>query len=325
MENSKILMQWAVMSLSKEEMAKIPSNHQRRPYLLFLDMGSFYYAFPSTSKFYNRKSRYENEELLIRRVFDGNSLVNLNRVFILPKENLFSMPRPISVEENELYKKLKQNSKFNNYPVEVMEKIEQSTPEFSWFDLIRHNGELYVIIGKAFNREIFYALKVYNCEISGTVLKIVDSNKYYVDVNEVYPILVNDTTEYVSIMHCFSFGYFEKDEQDLKQLLLSLQRMEKIKSNLTLLDYSYFGKLPTGTVISFMQDGITKKMIILKKEGDVVIVLEGLENQLYRDFSICTYPNTFNFLFTIENTLADYRVEELINSRLINNENLKKI
>ena len=90
-------------------------------------------------------------------------------------------------------------------------------------------------------------------------------------------------------------------------------------------DYNMFSKLPIGTVISFNTTNGIKKMIILQKEAEITTVLEGFENQMYRDYESTTYPSDIHFSFTIENTLEDYRVEDLIKKKLNNQEETFKI
>ena len=326
MERDNILMQWAKMPLSDEEMKLIPESHQKRPYLLFLDMGDFYYAFPATSKFYCRKSRYENEELLVRRVFGSNSLVSLSRVYKLPKENLLSLPREISDEEaNQLYKKLKANERFHEYPKEVLDKVDRVETKISWGDLIRHNRELYVVVGKVEDRDTLYALKVYNFEIDGTILKIVDGNKYYVDISGIHCINVDENTEYISVMYGFCFGRYEKSKEELKDYMLDLQDIKRVQNGFSFEDYKHFDRLPVGTVIVFNDGDVLKKMIVVRKESGKVIVLEGLDNQLYRDFEVAVYPNDFDFTFKVEGMLTDERIFELIDKKLKDTDLINKI
>lgn len=326
MENDNILMQWAKMPLSEEELKLIPESHQIRPYLLFLDMGDFYYAFPATSKFYYRKSRYENEELLVRRVFENNSLVSLSKVYKLPKENLLSYPREISSEEvNQLYKKLNANRRFHEYPSEVLDKIDRVETKICWGDLIRHNGELYVVVGKVEDRESLYVLKVYNFEIDGTILKIVDGNKYYVDINSMHCINVEENTEYISVMYGFSFGRYEKSKDELKDYMLALQDIKRVQNGFSFEDYKYFDRLPVGTVIVFKDGDVFKKMIVVRKESGKVIVLEGLDKQLYRDFEVAVYPNDFDFSFKVEGMLTDERVFQLVDKKLKDADLVNKI
>ena len=58
-----------------------------------MDMGDYYYAFPTTSKIYDNKYRYENEKVLINGM---SSLVRIHELYILPKENLLEIPRVVS-------------------------------------------------------------------------------------------------------------------------------------------------------------------------------------------------------------------------------------
>ena len=78
------------MPLSEEEIETIPYNHRIRPYLLCMDMGDYYYAFPTTSKILSNKTRYENEKVIIN---ETSSLVILHKIFRLPKRNLLERPR----------------------------------------------------------------------------------------------------------------------------------------------------------------------------------------------------------------------------------------
>ena len=325
MEEDNLIIHWARMPLSDEELSEIPESHRIRPYLLFVDMGSYYYAFPSTSKFYRQNSRYENGGLIIRCFYNSKSFIYLDKVYKLPKENLCYTSAYISPEEeNELYKKLKANIKFNNYPKEVVEKINKKNAVPSENDLVRYNNDLYLIIGMNKKRE-YFCLRVYNREIDNTVYSTCDGSKYYIDIDNIHTIGIDQNIEYVSQIKGFYSGRFEKSKKDIKELLSKLQTYERVESNMKSEDYNMFSKLPIGTVISFNTTNGIKKMIVLQKEAETTTVLEGFENQMYRDYESTTYPSDIHFSFTIENTLEDYRVEDLIKKKLNNQEETFKI
>lgn len=319
MESSDIELCWATMPLSEEELSKIPSGHDFRPYLLLKEGDGFYWAFPSTSKAFSNKNRYVNGTLRVNGFSNIKSLVMLDKIYKLPFDNLaYHSVKIVKREENQLIKRLKANIKFCNYPDEVIEFINSRSSYLEQDDMIEHESELYVIIGKVTNRDIFYSLRVYNHEVRGTIFKEVDTNKYYVDCSRVYCILPNETTKYVSVMRGLSSGKFEKDKDDLKKTIQQLQSMKKVSSRLTESDFKVFGRLPIGTVISYTQDDGNYKMIILKRDCKDTTVMFGLENQIYRDFQVGVFPNSYNFSFTIISTLNDDRVNSLRESKLNN-------
>ena len=87
----------------------------------------------------------------------------LDKVYKLPFDNIRSgLARISEFEENQLVKRLRACSKFANYPEEVTEFIYNMEYEFSWYDLITHYYELYVIVGKVLGKDIFNSLKVLN-------------------------------------------------------------------------------------------------------------------------------------------------------------------
>lgn len=320
MEHSDIKLCWALMPLSEEELSKVPEGHRIRPYLLLKEVDGFYWAFPATSKAFSNKSRYVNSTLRINGFSDMKSLVLLDNIYKLPFENIVGSFMHISKsEENALFKRLKANMKYFNYPTELIDFINNKAYYLGRGDMIYHNGELYVIVGKVPEKEIYYSLRVYNHEVDGTILKVVDTNKYYVDGNQLHCIVSDDTTEYVSVMNGLSYGHFEKYKEDLRELMKDLQDMDKVSSSLGEDDFKLFGRLPIGTVISYTQDECNYKMIILDRDDKNTIVIFGLESQLYREFQVGYFPNEYNFSFNIISTLNEDRVKSLKDNKLGNN------
>ena len=316
MSKSNIILHWAKMPLSDEELESVPEGHRIRPYLLFLDMGEYYYAFPATSKSYRSKNRYENEGVAISKAIDNKfSSVLLSEVFKLPKGNLVRNGGPISIaEETEIYKKLYANSKFVNYPKEVIDEIYSRPIKISRNDLFRFDSGLYVYLGLTRDLNNMYAFRVYSALIDGMVEASADTNKYSVDVDQIYTIPVDGKLEYVSKLYGFSCSYEEPQEW-----IESYEDDERISNGMTLESYNCFGNLPAGTVISYMDNGESKKMIILVNKDGKLTVLEGLCNQMYKDFVLAEYPSDFGFDYVIENTLDDSSVSNLISRRLCDN------
>lgn len=319
MEYSDIRLCWALMPLPEDELSKIPVGHTIRPYLLLKEDDGFYWAFPTTSKAFNNKSRYVNSTLRVNGFSYIKSLVMLDKVHKLPFDNMKSSMVCISKrEENMLFKRLKANIKFSDYPDEVIDFINNRTSDLECNDLVSHNDELYLIVGKVPEKNIYYSLKVYNYEVDGTVLKIVDTNKYYVDCNNIHCIVPNDNTEYVSVMYGFSYGCFEKSNEDLKLMIEDLQQKEKVVSTLVEDDFKVFCRLPIGVVISYVQDDVNYRMIILDRDDTNTTVIFGLEDQKYKYFQVGTFPNDYNFMFSIVGTLDDNRVMMLKEKKLSN-------
>lgn len=328
MENILFTTTWATMPLNEEELLKVPVGHQERPYLIILEKKEHYYAFPCTSNVFGNNSRYENSKLLLRgqRTQNGKSLALLERVYLLPKDNLIyedEIEYELTPKEiNELLKKLKANIKFSNYPQEVIEFITKIPTTFTINDLILHNDRLYIIIGDTKDHNGYYCFSVSNAPFNKSIEVIADTNKYYVNVNEVHHIIPNETTEYKSIISGFALPEISKGENikvclsNLKKYLTLSPRFKKVSSEYKENQHIAFKDLQPGTVISYIEDDIKKKMVILKKDSNNQIVLDGLENQMYKDYTVCYFPVDFTFDFKIENTLCDERVETLINKRL---------
>lgn len=323
---------WAKMPLEPEELKRVPLGHDVRPYLIVAEEKDFYYAFPCTSNVFGNKTRYGNCKLILRDQFteSGKSLVQLDKAYILPKKNIYydenygyTLP-PDKI--NELLKKLKANNKFAHYPEAVMEQVNQQKTTFSKNDLISHNGQLFIIISRIKYQNGFYCLSVSPQPFNKAIQVIEDTNKYYVNVSEVHHIVPTEETEYISEIQGFSSLIDEMFIDDIKPYLKGLQNRTYTSKRLTYISSSFyqnqkipFRMLEPGTVISYQEDGIDKKMVILKTDSTNQVVLEGLANQMYKDYSISYYPKDYNFPFKIENTISDERVETLIRKKLNSN------
>lgn len=319
---------WAKMPLSEEELKKIPHGHEIRPYLIVAEEKDFYYALPCTSKVFKNKNRYTNSQLILRgqNTETGKSLVQLNQICKLPKRNIITQrgtEHILSQDEiNELAKKIKCNSKFIEYPQSVIDNIESYNPTFCIDDLIVHNNQLYIIISKIKYQTGFYCLAVSTQPFNKAIMVEADTNRYYVNINEVHHIIPNPTTEYKSIIHGFRANK-ELFLDDIKPYLKSLQWRTQISPMYHYTSTQFyenqqipFGMLQPGTVISYQEDSIDKKIIILKTDSNNQVVLEGLANQMYKDYSISYYPKDYQFPFKVENTLSEERVETLIRKKL---------
>lgn len=319
---------WATMPLTTGSLRKVPYGHQERPYLLLKEEKDYYYALYTTSNVFGNNSRYENSKLIIRNqnTESGKALVQLDKVYILPKKNLlFDDYYEYSLtddEINQLVKKLKANEPFCDYPNEVIELVNNYPTQISINDLIELNGKLYVIISKNKKQDSFFALQVYNRPFDNAILVKSDSNKYYVNINQVHILDIQSELVYKSRLYGFQSGS-ELELEDIPSYLERIKKSIKISPMYTTITSQFkeddkipFGMLQSGSVITYIENGIKKKMVILANESTNQIVIEGLENQMYKDFTISYYPYDFNFDFEIQNTLSDERVEELIRKKL---------
>ena len=82
-------------------------------------------------------------------------------------------------------------------------------------------------------------------------------------------------------------------------------------SDLSEEDFTKLGKLPVGTVISYMQDDNEYKMVILDRDKKNTVGIFGLENQMYKDFELGVFPNDYNFPFSIKSITSGQRVSSL--------------
>lgn len=117
MENKKVNFEiaWAYMPLDKKDLNSMSKRHRKRPYLLCMDKGSFYYAFPCTTQVQNYENTNDNEKIVTSY---PKHMIKLLEVYMLPKSNIIGYPIPIcSKDTNEIIKKVNvtiRNKKFPN-------------------------------------------------------------------------------------------------------------------------------------------------------------------------------------------------------------------
>lgn len=321
----KLCLVWAKMPLSEEELKEIPSTHQIRPYLLCLEKEDSFYAFPATSKFYKEISRYENEKILLRNVIDyRKSLVNLSRVYILPKENILSDEYLIEAENiNEIIKKIQANFEYGNYPEEFKDFYINKQIEYSYDDLIEVKGMLFVVIGFTTDKRLILH-PVYKYPVNKTVEAEVDGLKYYVDVEKISFVCSKNVDKYCTKLRGFSRGKF-KDGEDNKRRLKTLFKNTRVFSKHKISnckDYKLFFNLEAGMIIEYQFNDITYKMIIIENNGRDIEALIGNDKTPYSAFEPINLPSDITFEYEVVGVLNSKRLEDLtIKSSMKLNEN----
>lgn len=303
-------MVWAYMPLSTEEMRKIGFRHQVRPYLLCMEKKDFFYAFPSTSQVSTSKIRYQNEKVILDgAVDDKKSLVDLSRVYKLPKENIRSDEYIIfDYQANEIIKKMQACFEYCDYPEEVKEYFSHKKVSYSDNDLVESNGMLYNIVGYK-GKNILFTLPVFKYPVDNTVLVETDGLKYYVDVQNIVCIKREDVDKYCTQLFGFTRGNSMKNRTDLKELLEYYSTMPTIACNK---DFTKFCNLEPGMIINYEANDVSNKMIILENYGSDLEVIVGLDGEMYRDFIPMNLPSNIDFQYEIAGTLNEERLANLI-------------
>ena len=290
---------WARMPLPKEELSMIDRAHRTRPYLLCLDKGNYYYAFPCTSHVYDNNIRYENEKVIIHS--RKSTLIKLGELVKLPKTNLESSEIPVGPDyENEIIKKVSANSFYKDYPSDFMDFIDEQTYYCEIGDIIEIDGDLFVIVGDKDNKN-FTVYPVYTFPVKGSVEIPLDGLKFYVDVFSSKRIRKNDDYRYFSQINLENIGH----KKGLLKYLLQAPVVQEEK------DYSIFGQLEPGMIISYDYQGYTNRLIVLENNGSDLEVLVGDEDQIYHSFQPINLPTDINFYYEIVGTLGDERLEQL--------------
>lgn len=308
---------WAKMPLSEEQLHSIPKSHQQRPYLLCYEKDDCFYAFPMSSKIFRDNIRYENSKVLINSYIDyfrTKARIDLSNFTILPKKNLIDSPTVLDSRYNsEIIKKMKANFKYCNYPLVFISYINELDFEYERNDLVKICNKKFVIISEPLNGKI-YALEVYCYPVNGCVEKITDALKYYVDVENIQKLNVEEIEEY-----CTKLYGFATVSNSLKDTRRQFRMMSKIYINN---DFSKLDNLYVGTIISYKVDNEIKKMIILEKEKNLLTVIVGLDNQMYSEFKVGYISSNLSFDFNIEGILSDERLEQIKYKKLNLNNNL---
>lgn len=314
-------MVWAYMPLSNNEISEIDIDHRVRPYLLCLEKEDFYYAFPATSNVFNNKIRYENQMIVMDSIIDDKkSLINLGKIYELPKRNIRSDFYNINSEySNEIIKKVQACFEYSDYPEEFKEFFRNKKFNYSVNDLVESNGQLYTIVGYK-GRNILFALPTYTYPKINTVEKITDGLKYYVDISDINCLKRGDIDFYKTKLYGFLIGNEEKDKEDLEKLINYYKEKNVIKENK---DYTIIKNLDVGMIISFMFEEEPHKMIILENNDNNLNVLFGKENEVYRDYIYLTIPTDIKLNYEIVGNLEESRLEKLKYNNLENKYNKK--
>ena len=300
---------WAQMPLSEERLKTIPHNHRVRPYLLCMDMGDYYYAFPTTSKIYDNKYRYENEKVLI----DGTtSLVRIHGLYKLPKENLLEIPRVVlRVYSNEIIKKINACMKYITYPTEFIEFFSEKDYYLEENDLVEYNGSLYLIINSDYKS--FFLHRVYTFPVNNSVMIELDGSKFYVDISKIYNINKDENpTYYTRVNQC------SLDRIDIKTWLLDKPILKNQK------DYTKIKNLKPGMVIDTFFGGESVRMVILENNNNEIKALYGDVCTTYSNYQLGCFPYDSISLYMIFSTLSDERFYKLRDKHIRNEINKKK-
>lgn len=300
---------WAQMPLSEEQLKAIPHNHRVRPYLLCMDMGDYYYAFPTTSKIYDNNFRYENEKVLINGM---SSLVRIHELYKLPKENLLEIPRVVSrVYTNEIIKKINACMKYIKYPTEFIEFFSGKEYDLEESDIIEHIGSLYLIINSDYKN--FFLHRVYTFPVDNSVMIELDGAKYYVDISRIYNINKDkNPTYYTRVNQC------SLDRMDIRSWLLDRPTLRNQK------DYTKIKNLIPGMVIDTFFDGESVRMIILENSGNEIKALYGDVCTTYSNYQLGSFSYDSISTYMIFSTLVDERFYKLRDKHIRKEINKKK-
>lgn len=301
---------WATMPLSSKELESIPYVHRKRPYLLCMEKEKFYYAFPATSQVDNNKIRYQNAKIILNKMYDNEkTLIKLETVYRLPKENIFGEKRIISGEyTNEIIKKIKACSLYNPYPSDFKAYFNNKSFYYTIDDLVEGIDNLYLIVGYKSKNE-FYVLPVYTYITNNTVLSEIDGLKYYVDVDNIMLLNRNDILSYRTNIPGFSYGISKKKKKDLRDLINVYKRLKKVYC---LSDFLQFKNLLPGMVIDYKTRYFNNRLIVIEKYLSDMEVLIGKENIFYKDYDLLNLPIDIDLEYDIVATISDERINDLI-------------
>lgn len=313
-KQNKMCLVWAKMPLLEEELDKIEDSHRIRPYLLCLENEDYFYAFPATSKFYKEISRYINQTVLLRNIIDyRKSLVNLSKVYLLPKENILSEKYPINKESiNEIIKKIQANSEYKSYPEEFENFYKNKRIEYSRDDLIEIRGMLFVIIGFTTDNRLIIN-PVYKYPVNNTIEKEVNGLKYYADIEKIFFVSKDHVDKYCTQLKgisCRTFKNGENNKQRLKVIFRNIRITFKDKIE-NCKDYTIFSNLEPGMIIEYKFNDITYKLIIIENNGYDIEALCGNESETYSLFEPINIPTNIILNYQIVGTLNKKRLEEL--------------
>ena len=159
----------------------------RKAYLSCMEDESFYYVFPSCSDSFNSDIRYENQKVFIKgNKSHGNHLFDLRRLIQLPKDRTSICSFHIILGEeyiNEIIKKVKDCSRYIDYPNKVMDFFKRQSSSISIDDLVIFNENTYVIRG--FKGKSLVGSRAFPYPADGTCYEVVDCQELYVDTSRI--------------------------------------------------------------------------------------------------------------------------------------------
>ena len=280
---------WAQMPMRKEQLELIEIGHRRRPYLLCMDMESYYYAFPCTSKIYSNNTRYENEKVVFESALSNyKSLAILAKVDKLPYENICSHIYDLNQRyNNEIIKKINACSQYSDYPKEFEEYFSNFNYSLDLKDLIELDEQLYFITNQ--DEKDFIVSKVYPFPVKNTSIAFADGLKYYIS-DESYKLDKNGSYKYRS-----HINYYDNTGQAL------IKKEQK--------DYSKLYNLEPGMIIKYDDN----KMVVLENCITDLFVLSGKDGNTYSTFETMTIPVDTKIDYKIDGFLQEERLVKLIN------------
>ena len=288
MKKESFKIAWAKMPIDDEELEKIEEDHRIRPYLLCMDKGAFYYAFPCTSKI-SKTSRYENEKIVLRSsLSDSPTLVNVGELFVLPKDNILGYEHSVdSKYSNEIIKKINACIKYRNYPQEFIDYLQSKEYKCGVNDLVEVDGLLYVLVGD--RDEDFVGYRVYPYPVDYSYMSVVDGLRYYISPKRFYTL--------------------KSDEITYRSRLHGIEDDTIIESTT---DYSKIYNLEPGMIIKCEDKEKIIVIIILENYKDSLETMVGRDDESYSNFSPLTIPGTAKFEYEVVGYLTSDRVEKLI-------------
>lgn len=296
---------WAYMPLDKKELNSIKKSHRARPYLLCMDKGSYYYAFPCTTKVLNFDRTNENEKVITTY---PRQLIRFDKIVILPKSNISGLPVPlISKDTNEITKKLYNCTGNNVYPQDFKNYIRSLDFYCDESDIIKIDDDFFLIIES--NDKEFYMHKITVYPVNNSVLIEMSRIKYYADLSKVYAINKKRPHRYANRVDERLYG----NCGSIKDYLLNIPLLTNQK------DYSDINSVDPGMVIECELDREPIRLIVLKNENGLMEVLCGTKDKTYTEFKNTCIKNKDIKSFKIISNISDHRLDYYIDKYLPGN------
>ena len=298
---------WAYMPLSPEEMNRIPENHRIRPYLVCMEDENSFYGFPCTSNIFQNKERYVNSRAIIEYSGYNPTLVKLDTIYKLPKENIKGFFHHIHKgDDNEIIKKIQANFEFSNYPQEVVDYFEGMNTHIGWCDVIMYNDQLYNVVGIIGKK--FILIPIYRYPVNNTVECNFDGLKYYADVDKIIFLQNDGYFKYCTYTCELKYGRNVKTKEEVKELGEYYFSLPRVQCNC---DYSKLSDVEPGMILDYFEEDIMHKLIVLTKNESELEVLIGGEHDIYATFEYKKIPINTDMLFIVSGVLSDDRFIKL--------------